>query len=442
MSDTLLESGVVKKSFSDMPDPSGTDLPDWWAEARGKSWEEFQSLPMPARTHEEWRFGDLKKLQFDAYVDAAEVDTTTGADLITRSVALEENAGRIVFANDRLIADPLLEQELADKGVVFKPLSQALVENEDLVHLAFMREPVKLGGAKFAALHRARLRNGFFLHVPKDVSLSKPLEVFHWLSGEDAAIFPHSLVVTGAGANATVAEYVASAADEGGFCCGVTDLVAGENSKLTYVRTQNLSEKARSIQINSTVAAAGSDAKSFALNVGCEWTRSEHLSRMTGSGANSDMLAVCIPEEAQEMDMRTYQLHEQPHTTSNLLYKNALYDKARTVFAGLIMVEDGAHFTDAYQTCRNLMLSNDAEANSMPGLEINADQVKCSHGSTSGPITDEELFYLLTRGIGERSARQLVTFGFVKEAVDGIGNEALENVILDKIERRFQRILA
>ena len=152
------------------------------------------------------------------------------------------------------------------------------------------------------------------------------------------------------------------------------------------------------------------------------------------------MLAVCIPENGQEMDMRTLQSHESPHTTSNLLYKNALYDQARTIFAGLIMVEEGAHYTDAYQKCRNLMMSEDAEANSMPGLEINADQVKCSHGSTSGPITDEELFYLLTRGIEESDARQLVTFGFVKEAVDGIGHEALEKVVLEKIDRRFARI--
>jgi Fe-S cluster assembly protein SufD len=396
---------------------------------------------LPKRTVEEWRFADLKKLQFDDYVDAAEISSEVAADLITRSVALEENAGRIVFANDRLIADPMLDEEFAAKGVIFKPLSQALIDHEDLVSAAFMREDAKLGGKKFAALHRGRLLDGFFLHVPKDVSLSRPVEVFHWLSGKDAAIFPHSLIVTGAGAKAVVAEYVASADEEdGGFCCGVADLVAGENSKLTYVRTQNLSEQARSIQINSTVAGAGADAKSFAYNAGCVWSRGEHISRMIGAGANSDMLAVCIPEDGQEMDMRTFQSHEKPHTTSNLLYKNALYDQSRTIFAGLIMVEDGAHGTDAYQTCRNLLMSNEVEANSMPGLEINADQVKCSHGSTSGPITDEELFYLKARGIPERAARQLMTFGFVKEAVDKIGDEALEAVVVEKLERRFRRI--
>jgi Fe-S cluster assembly protein SufD len=430
----------VKKSFSDAPEAPTAELPDWYQAARSEAWVEFGTLSMPKRTDEEWRFADLRKLQFDHYVDGGEIGSEVAADLLTRSVALEENAGRIIFANERLIADPLLDEEFAAQGVIFKPLSQALVDHEDLVSAAFMREEAKLGGKKFAALHRARLRDGFFLHVPKDVSIDRPLEVFHWLSGEDAAIFPHSLIVTGQGAKVAIAEYVASADDVDGFCCGVADLVAGENSSLTYVRTQNLSEKARSIQINSTVAGAGADAKSFAYNVGCAWSRGEHISRMIGAGANSDMLAVCIPEDSQEMDMRTFQAHESPHTTSNLLYKNALYDKSRTIFAGLIKVDEGAHQTDAYQTCRNLMMSDEVEANSMPGLEINADQVKCSHGSTSGPITDEELFYLRARGIEERAARQLVTFGFVKEAVDGIGNEALEKVVVEKMDRRFAKV--
>jgi Fe-S cluster assembly protein SufD len=305
-----------------------------------------------------------------------------------------------------------------------------------------MQERARLGSAKFAALHRARLRDGIFLHIPEDVSLSRPVEVFHWLSGEDAAIFPHSLIVSGPGSSAVIAEYITSADGQPGFCCSVTDLVAGENSKLTHVRTQNLSEQSRSIHVGSSLAASGADVKSFTLNLGCQWTRSESTARLSGAGANTNMLAVCIPENNQEMDMRTLQLHEEAHTTSNLLYKNALYDEARTIFAGLIMVEEGAQYTDAYQTCRNLLMSDQCEANSMPGLEINADQVKCSHGATSGPITDDELFYLRARGIPESAARQLMTFGFVKGVVDGIGNDALEKVVLDKIDRRFRRILS
>ncbi|MCP4846661.1 MAG: Fe-S cluster assembly protein SufD [Verrucomicrobiaceae bacterium] len=438
MSEALLEEKSVKRSFFDDPEGVDKNLPDWYTEARAAAWREYNEAPWPKRTHEAWRFADLKKLAFDDIVDAVETD---GAELITRSTALEENAGRIILANDRLIADPLLDAELEEKGVIFKPLSRALVEDADLIRLSFMQEPARLGSSKFSALHRARLREGIFLHIPKDVSLSRPVEVFHWLSGENAAIFPHSLIVSGAGSSAAIAEYVASAGQLPGFCGGVTDLVAGENAKLTHVRTQNLSEQAHSLHVSSSLAAAGANIRSFILNLGCHWSRSEFTARLSGEGASTDMLAVCLPENSQEMDMRTLQLHEQEHTTSNLLYKNALYDEARTIFAGLIMVEEGAHHTDAFQTCRNLLMSDQCEANSMPGLEINTDQVKCSHGSTSGPITDEELFYLRARGIPESAARQLMTFGFVKGAVDGIGHDALEKVILEKIDRRFRRIL-
>ena len=441
MTEALLEGKSVKRSFFDALEGVDGHLPHWYTEARTAAWKEYEGTPWPQRNHEAWRFADLKKLAFDDVVDAAEVGEAEGADLIPRSVALEENAGRIIFANDRLIADPLLDAEFAQKGVIFKPLSQALVEDTDLVRLSFMQQPARLGSAKFAALHRARLRDGIFLYIPKDVSLSRPVEVFHWLSGENAAIFPHSLIVSGPGSTAAIAEYIASAGQQPGFCGGVTDLVAGENSSLTHVRTQNLSEQAHSLHVSSSLAAAGANIRAFVLNLGCKWSRSEFTARRSGEWAGTDMLAVCIPENSQEMDMRTLQLHEKAHTTSNLLYKNALYDEVRTIFAGLIMVEEGAQHTDAYQTCRNLLMSDQCEANSMPGLEINADQVKCSHGSTAGPITDDELFYLRARGIPESAARQLMTFGFVKEAVDGIGDDELEKVVLEKIDRRFRRIL-
>ncbi len=432
----------MKRSFFDAPESADGNFPDWYTEARQAAWKDYEEAPWPKRTHEAWRFADLKKLAFDDVLDAGEVGEEDGAELITRSTALKENAGRIILANDRLIADPLLDAEFAQKGVIFKPLSQALIEDADLVRLSFMQQPTRLGSAKFAALHRARLRDGIFLHIPKDVSLSRPVEVFHWLSGENAAIFPHSLIVSGPGSSAAIAEYIASADRQSGFCGGVTDLVAGENSRLTHVRTQNLSEQAHSLHVSSSLAAAGANIRSFVLNLGCQWSRSEFTAHLSGEGASTDMLAVCLPENSQEMDMRTLQLHEGAHTTSNLLYKNALYDESRTIFSGLIMVEEGAHHTDAYQTCRNLLMSDQCEANSMPGLEINTDQVKCSHGSTSGPITDDELFYLRARGISEPAARQLMTFGFVKGAVDGIGHDDLEKVVLEKIDRRFRRILA
>ena len=152
------------------------------------------------------------------------------------------------------------------------------------------------------------------------------------------------------------------------------------------------------------------------------------------------MLACSIPSGTQQYDQRTYQHHAVPHTTSDLLYKNTLYGTSKTVFSGLILVDRKSHYTDAYQTCRNLMMSDTSEANSMPGLEINADQVKCSHGSTSASISDEEIFYLCARGIPPQMARQLIASGFSIEAVSRIQNKELEELVTEAIERKFQAL--
>jgi Fe-S cluster assembly protein SufD len=441
MPDAIAEMPLTQSTFSTQPDWDHGNAPDWFAKAQTDAWTQFTETPMPKRTDEEWRFANLKQLVFDDYIIAPTVDETVAADLITRTSTLKNNSGRLVFANDRLIADPLLDEELAAKGVICKPLAQAIEENSDLVEKHFMNRDARLGSAKFVALHVARARAGVFIYVPKGVVVEHPIEVYHWLSGDNTSAFPHTLIVTEDNASVTVVDYFASEGEQPGFACSVADLVAGPGSKLKHVCCQNWAEEAKSIHVSSTSVGTDADAKSLIINLGTSWSRSENVSHLVGKGANSDMLSVCIPEGTQEMDQRTLQLHEQPHTTSDLLYKNALYGKTRTIFAGLIKVGDDAHFTDAYQTCRNLLLSDECEANAMPGLEINADQVKCSHGSTSGPITDEELFYLKARGISDQMSRQLVTFGFVNEAIEKLKHPELEEVIRGEIQRRFARIV-
>src|SRR5205807_10591363 len=170
-------------------------------------------------------------------------------------------------------------------------------------------------------------------------------------------------------------------------------------------------------QINFTKVEHEASVKSLNLHLGSRYSRFESLSRLTGEGARSDLLAVSIADGIQEFDARTLQDHACPHTTSDLLYKNALNDRARNIFGGLIRVEPQAHFTDAYQKVRNLLLSDEAEANSMPGLEILADNVRCTHGATSGQIQADQLFYLRSRGIPTKTAQRLLVTGFLDEVI-------------------------
>ena len=427
-------------SFSDSPNPLSSGLPDWYLKSRKSAWDNFLDTPFPKRKDENWRFANLKKIAYENIKDAENINEFDYNKYVSESVSLKEGNYQLIFNNDSLLSQSPIDGNLTDQGFIFKPLSQALIDHGDLIESHFMKEEPRLGSQKFYKLNQARQKEGYFIYVPEGLAISETLEVFNWISGKDSAIFPYNLIISGKGSEVSVADYFGSSDDQMGLVCGVSDLIAEEDSKLTYVRTQNLSENAHSIQLSNVMSYENSKVKNFSLNLGCEWLRHESVSRLLGDGANSEMISVSVPESSQEFDMRTLQLHEKPSTSSDLLYKNALYDESKTTFSGMIKVYEGAHQTDAYQTCRNLLMSDKCEANSMPGLEINADQVKCSHGSTSNPVAENELFYLMSRGIEEPVSRQLVTFGFVKDAVDRLENIQLEEVILKKLERRFNRI--
>src|SRR5207302_948902 len=222
-----------------------------------------------------------------------------------------------------------------------------------------------------------------------------------------------------------------------GFACGVNDLIAGRGATVNYICAQRWNENVTALQINATTVERDASAMSLNLHLGGSYSRFESLSRLVGEGARSDLLAVAVAHRKQEFDARTLQDHVSPHTASDLLYKNALDDRARTTFGGLIRVEPHAHFTDAYQKVRNLLLSDDAEANSMPGLEILADNVRCSHGATSGQIEEDQLFYLRSRGIATKTAQRLLVTGFLDEVIQRLNHEAIGGHLHRLIEEKF-----
>jgi len=409
------------------------DAPEWFTKLQKEAWAEYQALPMPTNRDETWRFGNRKQLAFEDYVPAALVDE---ADIDIQIDGLEEAAAQFIFANDGLVH---AEADLPD-GVICLPLEDALQQHSDLLEKHFAQCEARLGSAKFAALHKANVTNGMFVYVPKGVEVEKPIEVYHILAGDKSTIFPHTLIITEDLAKVTVVDYFKSAGGDAGLCIAMNDLIAGPASKLNYVAIQDLNLESKMILINGTSADRDSNPKSFILNVGAKWARNESISKLIDKGAHSDMLSINIPTGTQEYDQRTFQEHAAPHTYSDLLYKNTLYGKAKTTFSGLISVDAGAHFTDAYQTCRNLLMEDTTEANSMPGLQINADQVKCSHGSTSAAISDDEIFYLCARGVRPKTARQLIARGFSVEAVERLENDALEALVLKYMDAKYDTV--
>src|SRR3984957_14607584 len=416
--------------------PRQSSAPDWFRELQAKAWEEFEAEPTPTRGNELWRFSSVKNLGLDDYVTPP---TFSGDPLaLTRPHEFPNPAGRIIFANEAPVTAELLDPALESAGVIFTTLSEALEKHTDRVREHFMSQSARLGSAKFAALHKSVVQAGTFLWIPRGVEIQDPFEVFHLVQGDWTAVFPHTLIIAEDNSRVTFLEHFISANPvDRGLACGVNDLVLKPGSKLNYVSIQEWSRNFVSVQVNSTVAAKDSSALNLALNFGGKYSRLESISRMIDRGARSDMLAISVARGDQEFDQRTLQDHQQPDTTSDLLYKNALHDRSRTIFSGLIKVEPGAHRTDAYQKVRNLLLSDDAEANSMPGLEILADDVRCTHGATSGQAEPEELFYLKSRGIDALASKRLIARGFLNEVIDRLPQEDLSEYLHQQIEIRL-----
>src|SRR5712664_4550881 len=416
------------------------DLPNWFREQQAAAWEKFESIPRPTRKDQPWRFSNVDLLDLARFKLSPALSDDDRANVLKYSRGLNEFAARLIFAGDQLIERNVISDDLKKRGVIFQPLERAMIEHADLFQKYFMSQPAVLGSAKFASLHQALVSSGTFLFVPRGVEIEQPIEIFHWLRGEGVSVFPHLLLITDELAKVTVVEHFGSCdARATGFACGVNDLIAGPGAKVTYVCAQNWGENVVALQMNSTTVDHDASAMSLNLHLGSRYSRFESLSRLIGEGGRSDLLAVAVAKHQQEFDARTLQDHVSPHTASDLLYKNALDDRARTIFGGLIRVEPDAHSTDANQQVRSLLLSDDAEANSMPGLEILADNVKCSHGATSGQVDEDELFYLRTRGIPVPVAQRLIVTGFLDEVVQRLDHPAISEYLHRLIEEKFSK---
>src|SRR5438105_1920310 len=414
------------------------DLPDWFREQQRAAWSKFESIPRPTRKDQPWRFSNVDLLDLSPYKISAPLSEGGSKNVLKYSRGLDKSAARLIFANDQLIQRDVISEDLKKRGVIFQPLERAMMEHADLFRKYFMSTEATLGSAKFAALHKALVSSGTFLFVPRGLEIQEPIEIFHWLRHDNMSIFPHLLLVTDELAKVTVIEHFRSCDHRAaGFACGVNDLIAGPGAKVTYVCAQNWAENVIALQMNSTTVDHDASAMSLNLHLGGKYSRFESLSRLIGEGGRSDLLAVAVAKHQQEFDARTLQDHISPHTASDLLYKNALDDRARTIFGGLIRVEPHAHFPDAYQKVRNLLLSDDAEANSMPGLEILADNVRCTHGATSGQIDEEELFYLRSRGIPTRAAQRLIVTGFLDEVIQRLNHSVIGDHLHRLVEGKF-----
>jgi Fe-S cluster assembly protein SufD len=432
--DELPQQPVVSADFAVLPNE-----PAWLIERRRQAAADFEQLPMPTAKDDRWRFATVSRLRTEWFdTPLGVVEASDPQLLLDRSHLVDSHAARAVFINDSLADFQPVADELAGQGVRYLPIEQALVEMPELLQERFLVERTALGGEKFHAWHAQMVKAGIVLYVPKNVSVKEPFVNYYWLDGEGARCFPHTLVVAEDNAEVSLVDVFFSADEQSsGIACAASTVYAGPGAKVFRKVVQDWNEQTVSFQLDKTLADRDADVKNVAVNIGASAARYENQVQIDGAGAHVKLYSLTVAEERQEFDQRTLQVHNAPNAVSDLLYKNALLDNSRTIFSGLIKVAEGAQQTDAYQTNRNLLLDPTADANALPGLEILANDVKCSHGATTGNFDPQELFYMMSRGIPKRAAMQLMVFGFFEEIIEKVDSDELADNLRMLIHNKF-----
>jgi Fe-S cluster assembly protein SufD len=407
--------------------------PDWMRELRLKAWAVYESLPMPTTNDEEWRRSDLRRFKLNemgpslnGHGSAETVPSYLGEQLT------EEVVGGTLVQVDGVTSKYELSDELKAQGVIFCDMHTAVAEHGDLVRKYFMTQAVKVDEGKFAALHGAFWRGGTFLYVPKNVRAAAPLHSVLWSTNGKS--FSHTLVVLDTGSEAIfMDEYASATGDKPGLHNGAVELLVGDMASLIYASLQDFGTNVW--QINHERGRVGRDAKLDWVTsaMGTRFTKAFQTVELDKQGGWARMSGIFFTQGRQHFDLDTQQNHNAPNTVSDLLYKGALRDKSRSVWQGMIKALPNAQKIDGFQANRNLMLDKQSRADSIPGLEIEADDVRCTHASTVGKLDDEEIFYLMSRGIARQTATRMVVQGFFDPIMQRIPFERLRDRIANRI---------
>jgi len=391
--------------------------PSWLEARRLAAWQAYEALPMPTRELEEWRYTDPSSFRIGK-VRLPDTPATVAVPDAARALLKDREASATVIQVDGAIAEISVDADLSARGVIVENLAVAAEKYPEIVEKHFGSAlPDDFG--KFAALNASLWDGGIFVYVPRGVRIDKPIRVARWISQEGVAVFPRTLIVADEAAQVGYVEELGSP-DFGKptFSCAAVEIIAANAANVQYVVMQNWGRNVRHVASQRTIAGRDANLDTLVVNLGGSVARVDLAASLEGPGARSDMLGLYFAQRDQHFDHNTRQDHKVPHASSDLLYKGALYDESRAVFRGIIKVFPKAQRTDAYQTNRNLLLSDKAEATSLPNLEIEADDVRCSHAATVGHLDQEELFYIMSRGVPRALAERLVVFGFLGEVFE------------------------
>ncbi len=408
--------------------------PQWMLDLRLEAFALYEAMPMPTIKDEAWRRTNIRRLKLDKIGPSVNGDAgqTDYPARLGRQLADVEAGGELVLV-DGVVKSYRLSDEVQAQGVIFCDMSTAVSQHPDLVQKHFMTEAVKADEGKFAALHAAFWRGGTFLYVPKNVKVAAPLHTALW--NADGKTFTHTLVVLDEGAEAIFSDEFGSPKDAKGQFLhnSAVELLVRDNANLTYVSIQEFGDNMW--QFSHERGRVGRDGKlDWILSImGTGLIKAFQTSELDGEGSYARMSGLFFGDKRQHFDLDTQQNHNAASTVSDLLYKGALKHQARSVWQGMIKALPGSQKIDGFQANRNLLLENTARADSIPGLEIEADDVVCTHASTVGHVDEREIFYLMSRGITRETAMRMVVQGFFDPVMQRIPFEGVRDRIAEQI---------
>ncbi|MEM9290377.1 MAG: Fe-S cluster assembly protein SufD [Acidobacteriota bacterium] len=407
--------------------------PEALGQTRDRAFAHFSATGFPTLKQEAWRFTNVRPVVEAAFPLAEEV--SAGVELVDPH--RYSGTSPLVFVDGYFSPQLSMPPALPD-GVILAPISSALETHPELV-LPHLAQHAATAEAPFAALNTALGGDGLFLYVPKGQVVEPTLHLLYLSVTAQCSTYPRTLIVLEDSAQACVIEHYASSHEDAYFTCPVTEMVLGANATLDHYKVQRESLAAFHVANQASRQGRDSVLRSHSISVGGALVRNDLGAYLGGTGVSSTLNGLYLGEGTQHIDNQMRVDHAEPHGYSHELYKGVLDERSRAVFNGLIHVHPGAQKTDAVQSNQNLLVSHGALANSNPQLEIFADDVRCTHGSTVGQLDPEAIYYLRTRGIGELAARSLLTYAFASDIVSRVRVDSLRNELEEMLFNRLPK---
>jgi Fe-S cluster assembly protein SufD len=436
------------------PLSTNSDEPKWLQKERSSAWELYLQTPTPTLRDEEWRRTDIELLSL-AQLTTVELATERGDQSSMPNWFLSglknfENESGVVAINGKSVWTKEISSELRDKGVVFCDLKTAFAQHSDLVRKNFASDsPTYCSSSlksKFALMNQAVFNGGFFLYVPENVVVDLPFVALVAVTESGSTVSVPRIFVA-CGANSKVSLVQAFLHQHSGelsdaplsLSNALIEMRVGENAQMNYVEVQNFQSNVFAVSETHSAVARNGRFASLTIALGGSQIKSDIITTLQDRGASSEVLGVVLGDDKEKFNFNTVQEHNAPDTTSDINFRVALKGASSSVYQGIIRVAKTAQRTNAYQSNKNLLLGEEARADSIPKLEILTDDVKCSHGATVGPIDKEQLFYLMSRGLDRKESEELVVGGFFRQVVEACPIKGVHEWILDLVGEKIHR---